>query len=92
MPALVSVSNVSCTIVPYIALASAIRNICTLPEPQSTVGNTDVQIMVTSVHWLGDALLASYLFHGILWVSSYKRDSPRIDNRVLASSMLLAIP
>ncbi len=45
---------------------SNLRRVCTLPAPKSSVGNANVKIVVTSIHWLGDALIASYLFHGIM--------------------------
>ncbi len=45
---------------------SDLRRVCTLPAPKSSVGNANVKVVVTSIDWLGDALVASYLFHGIM--------------------------
>lgn len=45
----------------------------TLPNPPSLVGGPDQSIIVTSLHWahthFANALIASYLYHGILYFS-----------------------
>lgn len=46
--------------------APTIRRVCTLPAPKSSIGTVNVKVMTTSIHWKGDALIASYLFHGIM--------------------------
>ncbi len=48
----------------------SLQRMCSLPPPKSTLGIASKKVMATSVHWLDDTnLLASYLFHGIMYES-----------------------